>query len=133
MKRLKRSVLWHYLFEQDGGRISYLTASDRCPEQALLRNIDTACLPLSRHFLGWTSSVEIRAGTADVKYEEIKWPGPNLASAGIAIEKASIVVGNYISGGVSFTRGNKDTPIYLSRVGPYQQEIHSAHNMKVVL
>jgi hypothetical protein len=133
MKRLKRSVLWHYLFEQEGGRISYLAASDRCPERALLRNVDNACLPLSRHFLGWTSSVEIRAGTADVKYEEIKWPGTNLASAGIAIEKASIVLGNYISGGVSFTRGNKDTPIYLSRVGPYQQEIHSAHNMKVVL
>ncbi|KAH8588847.1 hypothetical protein B0O99DRAFT_352078 [Bisporella sp. PMI_857] len=133
MKRLKGSVLWHYLFEQDGGRISYLAASDRCPKRALLRNVDNACLPLSHHFLGWTSSVEIRAGTADVKYEEIRWPGPNLASVGITIEKASIVLGNYISGGASFTRGNKDTSIYLSRVGPYQQEIHSAHNMKVVL
>jgi hypothetical protein len=38
-----------------------------------------------------------------------------------------------VSGGTSITRGNKDTPIYLHRGGPYQQEIHSACNMNVVL
>jgi hypothetical protein len=43
------------------------------------------------------------------------------------------MVGSYVSGGTSFTRGNKDTPIYLHRGGPYQQEIHSAYNMNVVL
>jgi len=43
------------------------------------------------------------------------------------------VAGNYLSGGASFTRSNKDTPIYIHRGGPYQQEIHSAYNMKVVL
>jgi hypothetical protein len=43
------------------------------------------------------------------------------------------VAGSYLSGGASFTRGNKDTPIYIHRGGPYQQEIHSAYNMKVLL
>jgi hypothetical protein len=72
-------------------------------------------------------------GTKETNYSDINWPGSSFASAGIAVEKASIMVGNYLSGGASFTRGNKDTPIYLHRGGPYQQEIHSAYNMKVVL
>jgi hypothetical protein len=38
-----------------------------------------------------------------------------------------------VSGGASFVRGNQDTPIYLSRGGPYAQEIHFARNMKVIL
>jgi hypothetical protein len=39
-----------------------------------------------------------------------------------------------VSGGLSFTKGNKDTPIYLRRAGsPYEVEIQAASNMKVVL
>jgi hypothetical protein len=39
-----------------------------------------------------------------------------------------------VSGGLSFTKGNKDTPIYLRRAGsPYEVEIQAASNMKIVL
>jgi hypothetical protein len=149
-KRIKDSILWHYLFERDGSRISYLSADSRCPSRARIQSVDAACLQASRNFLGWASSVEIhtgevlsvaaiynqadvKLGTKDAKYQDIEWPRPSFASAGIAFDKASIIVGSYVTGGASFTRGKKDTPIYLRREGPYEQEIHSAYNMKVVL
>ena len=61
-KRVKNSILWHYLYEKDGSRISYLAADERCPSRMRIDVVDTACLRSSRNFLGWASSVEIRAG-----------------------------------------------------------------------
>jgi hypothetical protein len=61
MKSAKDSVLWHYLFQQDGSRIPYTAADERCPNR-LRHAIDTSRLQISRHFLGWTSSVECLAG-----------------------------------------------------------------------
>jgi hypothetical protein len=72
-------------------------------------------------------------GTADVRYDKIGWTGPNFSSSGCALEKVSITAGKFITGGATFAKGNKDTPIYLSRGGPYLQEIHFARNINVVL
>ena len=104
---------------------------------------------LCRNFVGWASVAEIntgiscllfnyiranvRLGTKSVDYNKIEWPSSSYATPGVAFEKASVAIGQYLSGGASFTRGNKDTPLYLHRGGPYEQEIHSAYNMKVVL
>ncbi|CZR60568.1 uncharacterized protein PAC_10464 [Phialocephala subalpina] len=130
---IKNSVQWHYLFEKGAGQISYLAADSNCPNRLKLLDLDTTRLARCRNFLGWASSVEIHAGTKGSKYSDIDWPGSSLATPGIAFEKASIIAGSYLSGGASFTRGNKDTPVYIHRGGPYPQEIHSAQNMKVVL
>jgi len=78
-----------------------------------------------------TRSPEI--GTADVKYDKIGWTGPNFSSPGCALEKVSITAGKFITGGATFAKGNKDTPIYLSHGGPYLQEIYFARNISVVL
>ena len=72
-------------------------------------------------------------GNPDVRYEDIEWTGPNFSSPGCALEKVSISAGKFITGGATFAKGNKDTPIYLSHVGPYLQEIHFARNINVVL
>ena len=61
-KRTKDSVLWHYVFNQDASRISYLDADTLCSGRALVNQVDMACLEHSRNFLGWSSSVEIHAG-----------------------------------------------------------------------
>jgi hypothetical protein len=60
---LNNSVQWHYLFEKDGGRISYLSADDRCPYRVKSNSLDAPYLPLCRNFLGWASSIEINTGT----------------------------------------------------------------------
>jgi hypothetical protein len=72
-------------------------------------------------------------GTADVRYDKIGWTGPNFSSSGCALEKLSITAGKIITGGATFAKGNRDTPIHLSLGGPYLQEIHLARNINVVL
>lgn len=59
---VNNSVQWHYLFEKDGSRISYLAADERCPTGLTLDDIDVTSLPKCRNFLGWASSVEILTG-----------------------------------------------------------------------
>ncbi|TVY32542.1 hypothetical protein LSUB1_G007997 [Lachnellula subtilissima] len=130
-QRIQNSVLWHFLVNENGKRISYLSAEGH---RASIHDVDATCLERSRNFLGWASSVEIHAGGKETRYEDIDWAGASLASAGFACEKASIVAGQFVTGGASFVRGTQDTPIYISRGGgPYAQEVHFARNMKVVL
>jgi hypothetical protein len=61
-QRIKNSVMWHYIFNNDGSRISYLSAEGLCGGRALIQDVDAPCLELSRNFLGWASSVENHAG-----------------------------------------------------------------------
>jgi hypothetical protein len=58
------SVLWHFLYENDGGRISYLSACDpkHYPSQALTKRVESLHLTNTRHFLGWTSSAVLLTG-----------------------------------------------------------------------
>jgi hypothetical protein len=72
-------------------------------------------------------------GSKDVRYDDIDWTGSNYATAGCAFEKVSISAGKIINAGVTFARGVKDTPLYLSHAGAYEQEIHHAGAMNVVL
>lgn len=152
-RRVQNSLLWHYVFNEPGERISYLSADTFAGGRLSMDECGTACLERSRHFLGWSSSVEVlagaynngviliiclivnlKSGTKDVKYEEIGWAGSRLAPPGIGLEKFSIVAGQFVTGGASFVRGTQDTSIYISRtIGPYQQTLHFAGNMHVVL
>lgn len=59
-QRIQNSVLWHFLVNENGKRMSYLSA-EGC--RASIHDVDAACLEQSRNFLGWSSSVEIHAGT----------------------------------------------------------------------
>jgi hypothetical protein len=61
-KRIENSVLWHFLFNQDGSRISYSDASVHCLDHAPVEASDISCLGSKRHFLGWASSVVMQAG-----------------------------------------------------------------------
>lgn len=49
------------------------------------------------------------------------------------MDKVSISGGKIINAGVTFARGIKDTPLYLKRAMAYEQEIHDAGNVQVVL
>lgn len=134
-RSVKQSVVWHFLFREDETRIPYLEASKLCNGRLSTEEFDASHLEISRNFVGWSSSVHVQTGTSssDINYEGIKWTGSNYASAGCAFEKVSISAGKIINAGVTFARGIKDTPLYLKRAMAYEQEIHDAGNMYVVL
>ncbi|KAE9374285.1 hypothetical protein N431DRAFT_556628 [Stipitochalara longipes BDJ] len=133
-RRVKNSVLWHYIFNHDGSRLSYLSADVLCGRRALVPEVDAPLLEISRNFLGWTSSVEIQVGTKNVKYGDIDWAGSKFASPGVVFDNFHIAAGKFITGGASFTRGQQDTPIHLSYARrPYELQIYSAQKMKVIM
>ena len=56
------SVLWHFLYENNQGRIPYMSASERGIRQVPLEIVDTSCLAYVRNFVGWASSVLMQIG-----------------------------------------------------------------------
>jgi hypothetical protein len=60
--RTQNSVFWHFLYEENLSRISYLCARERCSNQVLIESGDAILLGSTRHFLGWASSAETRTG-----------------------------------------------------------------------
>jgi hypothetical protein len=77
-QRIKDSVLWHYLFNQDKSRMSYLFADTIHRGRALLHEVDMACLSHSRNFLGWCSSAEIHAGMLEGVRIVLRYFGANI-------------------------------------------------------
>lgn len=61
-QRIQNSLLWHFIFNEAGERISYLSADRFGDDRVSISEVDTACLERSRHFLGWSSSAEVLAG-----------------------------------------------------------------------
>ena len=75
-ERIKNSVLWHYLFNHDGNRMSYLSPDTLCRGRVPIHEVDMACLEYSRNFLGWASNVEVHIGEPP---PSITLQGPNRA------------------------------------------------------
>lgn len=61
-QRMKNSLLWHFLYNDDGSRMPYLSADNISGGRLSIQDVDSPFLEHSRHFLGWASSVEIHAG-----------------------------------------------------------------------
>ena len=72
-------------------------------------------------------------GTKDIGYENIGYTGSNYATAGCALENVSLTAGKYINLGATIAKGNKDSPLYLSRASNYEMEIRFAGKLNVVL
>ena len=56
------SVVWHFLFNEDGSRLPYSAIKERCPMRVGIDRVDYSCLTSSRHFLGWASKVSLHTG-----------------------------------------------------------------------
>ena len=61
-QRLGDSVLWHFLYNENETRISYLAAQKNCFICAGIETVDYACLESTRSFLGWASSATLQTG-----------------------------------------------------------------------
>lgn len=60
-RTVQNSVIWHFCYNNDGSRLSYLFARDCCPE-GTLENADTLSLANTRNFVGWTQSALSKLG-----------------------------------------------------------------------
>ncbi|OXV07933.1 hypothetical protein Egran_04303 [Elaphomyces granulatus] len=102
-------LIWHYFYNSEGERISYLDHTLQGVDDISLLQLDTA-----RHVVGWCSDSMYYAGAADARYD-IRGTGLPHPHAGCLLEKVSISGGKVIEGGVTFAVGVKDIPPHLTR------------------
>ncbi|KAH8743272.1 hypothetical protein BGZ57DRAFT_779308, partial [Hyaloscypha finlandica] len=123
--RLGNSVLWHFLFNRDERRMSYLTPEDLGLDNVSSEVVDHACLDSVRNFLGWSSHIEIHTG---------RRAHVDKVSSGIAIGNFSVTAGKLVNIGIALKKGTKDSPTVLQRKYPYDRTMAIASkDMHVVL
>jgi len=110
-KMTRDLIIWHYLFNAQGERISYLD-HNMGTELVTLADMDNK----PRHVVGWCFDCAYCAGAPDARYN-IGRTGLPRPHAGCLLEKISISGGKIITGGATFAVGVKDTPIHLTRNG----------------
>lgn len=129
----KDLLLWHYLFNQDGERISYFGHSTEVSS-----GISSSQVATARHVVGWCADCRTYAGgwqrsityltawefliirvyylgASDVRYDLIRESNLPEPHATCMLEGASISGGKYVTGGVTFAIGVKDRPPHLTR------------------
>ncbi|RYP71784.1 hypothetical protein DL771_004596 [Monosporascus sp. 5C6A] len=131
----KRSLTWHFLFNEDGKRIPYYDFRQRCPAWIDASEVGTSFLEARnvRNFVGWASHITRHLGTAEIEYDKIDWAGAKTCSAGLDIEqKLTISVSKILGGSVNAVRGNRDKPDYVKH-STYSVQIKHAREIYAVL
>ncbi|KAI9685935.1 MAG: hypothetical protein M1822_004213 [Bathelium mastoideum] len=104
-------LIWHYCYNNEGGRISYLDHQIQVVDNISLLQLDSV-----RHVVGWCSDCMYFAGAADAQYS-VDGTGLPRPHAGCLLEKVSISGGKLITGGMTFAIAVKDVPPHLIRDG----------------
>ncbi|KAN0086849.1 hypothetical protein V8E54_000537 [Elaphomyces granulatus] len=119
-------VTWHYFYNSEGKRISYLDHALRGVDKISLLQLGTA-----RHVVGRCEECKYYAGAAEARYDidgsGLPWP-----NSGCLLEKVSISGGKIITAGVTLAVGVKDPPLHLTRNG-YIPKLQWIHTKYVVL
>ena len=117
-----QSIIWHFLLQVDGKRMSY---NQGLALEPMMDAISWPLLEQSRHFVGWTPAASILAGTKEANYN-IQRSASELSKPGVgALSNVSISGGKVIQIGASFVRGNKDTPVPIANCRPYEMQWYS--------
>ncbi|CAG8962109.1 hypothetical protein HYFRA_00005152 [Hymenoscyphus fraxineus] len=120
-KIAKDLLVWHYLYNPDGERISYLDhAVDTHPDISLV-NVSNY-----RHVVGWSEKCEYMAGAVGANYN-IERTGLLEPTSGCLLEKVSFSIG-----GVTFAIGVKDIALHLTLNG-YMPRLNWIDKKYVVL
>ncbi|UKZ62464.1 uncharacterized protein TrAtP1_003713 [Trichoderma atroviride] len=109
-KRSSDTIIWHYVYKQDGSYISFLDNSGAHEEQVTNTDVET-----SRHVVGWCMEAEIYAGSS--KANPVNCSDLPKPQSGGLFSSMSVSMGRYITGGSPYMLGVKDIPIHISEDG----------------
>ncbi|KAH7160482.1 hypothetical protein B0J13DRAFT_128129 [Dactylonectria estremocensis] len=111
-------VLWHFLFNPTGERISYCDArledlSNETCQGLTLRDIEAR-----RHVVGWCFNVKEYSGSPQAVFNihPSSLPPPPKS---MVIDKLYVEGGSNLIGGLSISIGKRDKPVYLQRAKSY--------------
>ncbi|KAH8689262.1 hypothetical protein GQ44DRAFT_720506 [Phaeosphaeriaceae sp. PMI808] len=101
VRRLGDLLIWHFLFDEEGKRISYL---DVALDEAC--DMDVHQIDNARHVVGWSRNSSYYAGAKDANYtvEGSGLPSPH---AGMLLEKLTINIGKIFTAGATIAPRQK--------------------------
>lgn len=110
LKRVGNSVQWHFISTHDGSRLPYWQVDERCPDRALLAQVDQEAIGTTRAFLGWWGNTVVQLGSSEPKYDEISWTELKEPGQSALFSGASIGFQTFGTGELNFTVGPKHVP-----------------------
>ncbi|KAK5676454.1 hypothetical protein LTS10_010754 [Elasticomyces elasticus] len=129
-KRVEDSVIWHFLVNRDGSRISYNDGVET--SSAASRAIHPMALATARHFVGWTPNAEQMAGSDHITYTT-GWSGAKFAKPPfVSMSSMGVSVGKIVGANATFIRGKKDTPSVNNSDRIYMDKVKAAGDWTVV-
>ncbi|PON26055.1 hypothetical protein TGAM01_v204999 [Trichoderma gamsii] len=108
-KRSGDTIIWHYVYKEDGSYISFLDNSGG------LEHVNNVDVETSRHVVGRCMEAKIYAGSS--KAEPVSCSHLPKPQADDLFSNISVSLGRYVVGGSPYMLGAKDTPIHISEDG----------------
>ncbi|KAI1425450.1 hypothetical protein F5Y12DRAFT_784703 [Xylaria sp. FL1777] len=128
------TVQWHLVSSQDEAtRLSYQEGIARCPNRALLSDLDLQTLLTTRAILGWCSTVETVLGGNDINYDNIFYSTAQDAKKPVKLQNLAVGFQQFGTAQMEFTLGPKDGTCHFQRQGPYRKIVNAAEITPIVL
>ncbi|CAH0047772.1 unnamed protein product, partial [Clonostachys solani] len=129
------AIIWHFLFNADGKRISYCDARLEGPEGMRIstpKGLELKDLETRRHIVGWCSHVREFTGHPQAGFgvqRSILPPFPN----SFVIDKLYVESGSGLIGGISVSPGKRDKPLRLARERGFSRMLAWIYAQSLVL
>ncbi|KIY04043.1 uncharacterized protein Z520_00735 [Fonsecaea multimorphosa CBS 102226] len=127
-------VQWHLVANADREqRLSYRDGLARCPQRALVDQVDFECLQQTRAVLGWCSAARCLLGSHDANYKTIEYSSAMEAGRSLNFAGGTLGFQQFGVAQLDFSLGPKDGKCHFQRTGPYQRIVSVAEKTRVVL
>ncbi|KAL2845227.1 hypothetical protein BJY01DRAFT_247813 [Aspergillus pseudoustus] len=110
-KVVKDIVIWHMVFDKNGGYVSYVDPEIDALPGLYPANISECSLESFRHVLGWCSEVELLTGAPEANYS-IDWSNFRIAGRDCGLFDVKIHPGKFISNPNLVALGERDKAIH---------------------
>ncbi|KAK3628387.1 hypothetical protein LTR56_018655 [Elasticomyces elasticus] len=128
--RIGSSIIWHFLVNEDRSRLPY---NDGIAATANAYLIDQDTLEKGRHFVGWTPTADVLAGTKVASYDIERSQTDISKPAFATLSCINLTVSKIIGAGATMVRGKKDIPAALSNQRIYEDQVSAASQWNVLL
>ncbi|KAK3991528.1 hypothetical protein QBC44DRAFT_236762 [Cladorrhinum sp. PSN332] len=119
-------VIWHYFYNENGGRISYLDHKITLGPTVTFSELESC-----RHVVGWCADSVSIAGSKTAQYN-IKDTGLPVPGAEHRLDKFEISGGQFVTGTAVFAIANREKPAHINRSRFYEDKLQFISEERVV-
>ncbi|KAI1738019.1 hypothetical protein F4680DRAFT_426828 [Xylaria scruposa] len=131
-RRCDEFIYWHVVSNENGDHLGLNDHRIKRLFRHYPSGLTLGDLEFGRHIVGWCTNARNNTGTPNANYS-ITWSRLGPPTAGLALEKISIVGGMFITGGASVLVGKKDKAIQLRSRDDYTMRLKWISKKYVVL